>query len=280
MSSSGSDMTVILHEDTNISAEDLKHMTESGAKIGIELDAVYVEATDEETNKRKSFLDELPPAMELSNTFTNYPLKNTEVPPPSQESTSKDDHEPSSSLTAERNSKNFSCPFPDNGASSGSYLETKNLNNTLPSCISLASSHASNKSNDHTECSNEKNLSRNVEGKGFFARLKSFRKSFRRTRSMVGSKESLRTTSPAFDANANVLSGLDVKPSLKGIKAQDLSRTSRFNKGLRHLDNCHQRVVGLKSVSSDHLNHYRISTVSQTDAISAKSLEILIETCI
>ena len=306
MSSSGSDMTVILHDDMDISVEDLKQLTESGSKIGIEIAPIHVETADELLAGRGGNPNELPPAMELSNTFANYqqrvPEQNKNVNPKTKE-TSKTLKENSSST--ENSGKNNTLKRLVES------LHNENLSNDnlLPSsynmqssCSSIASSRASSKSTG-TEGSKGRSLSKNG-GKGFLSRLKSFRNSFRAKKSDSVSfeqngnnsrngvieendhnrNENLSRRFPSTtDSNANVVSSSRSRRKSESKDAQThgaqvMSR--RSYDVFRHPNNDLRRVVGVKSVSSDHLNAYRVNNASHANEVTRKSIEVLVETCI
>lgn len=307
MSSSGSDMTVILHDDMDISVEDLKQLTESGSKIGIEIAPIHVETADELLAGRSSNPDELPPAMELSNTFANYqqrvPEQNKNVNPKTRETSKKLKENSSSTENSGKNNtlKRLVDSLHNENLSNDNLLPSSY--NMQSSCSSIASSRASSKSTG-TEGSKGRSPSKNG-GKGFLSRLKSFRNSFRAKKSdsvsfeqngnnsrnngvMEGNyhnrNETLSRRFPSSaDANANVVSSSRsrTKSESKGAQTHGAQVMSRRSYDVfRHPNNDLRRVVGVKSVSSDHLNAYRVNNASHVNEATAKSIEVLVETCI
>ena len=303
VSSSGSDMTVILHDDMDISAEDLKQLTESGSKIGIEIAPIHVETGEEPLADPSNNPGELPPAMELSKTFTNYQERisdqNEKVNPKIMETPNLSSLENSGkNNTLKRLVESLHCEnlSKDN-------LLPPSYNNMQSSCSSIASSRASSKSTG-TEGSKEKNSSKNG-GKGFLSRLKNFRNSFRAKKSdsisfdKNGKKsenlgilegkdhnrnEDLSRRFPtSTDTNANVLSSScnRTKSESKVAETHGAQAMSRRSYDVfRHPNNDLRRVVGVKSVSSDHLNAYRVKNSPPAGEITANSIEVLVETCI
>ena len=311
VSSSGSDMTVILHEDMDISVDDLKQLTESGSKIGIEIAPIDVETGDELFDDPDNVPDELPPAMELSNSLTNYQKRvpgnikgNWDLPMTKEDYNSKKNA--SSSENAGKNSTLKRLIDAQNNENFSNDNLVPSSCNMQSSCSSIASSRASSKSTG-TENSKGKNSSKNG-GKGFLSKLKSFRNSFRVKKSDTISfeKNGNRSKDPegkvtecenlyrgsdgvprrfpsSTDANANVLSKPRnrTKSETRSAQTQGPQAMSRRSyDAFRHPNNDLRNVVGVKSVSSDHLNAYRINNTPYVNEITAKSLEVLVETCI
>ncbi len=305
-------MTVILHEEMDISVDDLKHLTESGSKIGIEISPIDVETGEELLDEPNNVADELPPAMELSRTFTNYQKRvggNVKA-------------NPELVITDEASNLKENASFPKNIRKNNTLKrlvdaqnnENLSPDNSLPSsydmqssCSSIASSRASSKSNG-TETFKGKNSSKNG-GKGFFRKLKSFRNSFRVKKSdsisfekkenesknssrkikedcedlYDGSENICRRFPSSTDANANVLSKPRgrTKSETRFVHTQGTQPISRRSYDASRHPNYNLRdVVGVKSVSSDHLNAYRINNTADMNEITAKSLDVLVETCI
>lgn len=307
VSSSGSDMTVILHDDMDISAEDLKQLTESGSKIGIEIAPIHVETGNEPLADPSNNPDELPPAMELSKTFTNYqeriPDQSKEGNPKVKETSKSKENSSSTENSGKNNTlKRLVESLHNDNLSNDNLLPSSY--NMQSSCSSIASSRASSKSTG-TEGFKGKNSSKNG-GKGFLSRLKNFRNSFRAKKSDSISLEKNGKKSPenlgilegkahnrtedlprrfpsSTDANANVVSSSRnrTKSESKVAKTHEAQAMSRRSYDVfRHPNNDLRRVVGVKSVSSDHLNAYRVNNSPPVDEITAKSIEVLVETCI
>lgn len=269
ISSSGSDMTVILPEDMDISVEDLKQLTETSSKIGIEISPIPVETSEDCSNDLNNDLGELPPAMELSNSFRNYQkcfsdhhntnreLAVTKVASNLRETTSSQIHiGKSNTLKRFVDAKNNEC------------LHSESLvpSSMQASCLSIASSRGSGKSTGTENCKG-KDSSKNSK-KGLLSKFKSFRNSLR-----IKKSDSI-SFQKKTDGNANVLSKHRDKTKSENV----ISRKSYD--AFRHPNSSLRDVVGVKSVSSDHLNAYRVNNKSHVDEITAKSLEMLVETCI
>ena len=305
-------MTVILHEDMDVSVDDLKQLRESGSKIGMEIAPIDMETGNEKLDD-PDVVDEMPPAMKLSNTFENYQKRisgNVKVNPElviGTESCNFQEH----ASTPENNSKNNTLKryrsAKNNQNISGDNLAPSS-GSVQSSCSSIASSRGSSKSTG-TEGSRGK-LSTKNGGKGFFSRLKNIRNSLRvkksdsttfekREKKSKNSKSDTqeseafhhesddisRQLTSSTDANANVVS----KPRNRTMSHTRVMNTQptqpliarRSYDAFRHPNNnFRSNVVGGKSMSSDHLNACRISNTLHIDEATAKSLEVLVETCI
>ena len=301
VSSSGSDMTAILQEEMDVSVDDLKQLTESGSKIAMEIAAIHVGNSNELLHETDNAPNELPPAMELSKTFThnqkrvpNDVKRNPELAITNEASNFKEnaaDHtRKDNTLKRLIDSKNNEDLSADNSLSSSYDMQS--------SCSSIASSRASSKSTGK-ESFRGKNSSKNG-GKGFLSKLKGFRNSFRVKKSggiSIEKKEKLKVSESlcdgnneisrrfpsSTDANANVLpKSRNRTKSDTGVAqtrgTQSISR--RSYDAFRHPNNNLRNVVGVKSVSSEHLSAYRINSTPNMNAIAARSLDVLAETCI
>ena len=309
ISSSGSDMTVILQEDIDISVDDLRQLKESGSKIGIDIAPIVVETGDDLLEGCSDIPTEMPPAMELSKSLKNYQMsipKNVHSNSqsiPIKETISLRENPPSMPL-----SDKSTFPHFKNSERLSSHCSTPSNSNASSACSSVASSRASSKTTVN-EGSEGKNSSKSSEGgKGFFSRLKSFRSSFRAKKSDHNSfdkkgKFSKNTQgkrkehniicnenegmsqqfSTNTDNNSNVLfkhrNRTKSETRIVNTKSNEaLSR--RSYDAFRHPNNSLSDVVGAKSVSSDHLNRYRVTNAPNFNEVNAKSLEMLVETCI
>jgi hypothetical protein len=283
----------------DISVDDLRQLTESGSKIGIDITAIHVGDSNEHLDATDSLPDELPPAMELSKTFEHYQKRmpadtrrNTELVVINEATNSNENG------TTERTSKNNTLKRLIDAQNNES-LSADNLlssgYNMQSSCSSIASSRASTKSTG-TDSSKGKNSSKNG-GKGFLSKLKGFRNSFRKKSDSISfekkgkinesesiydeNEEIARRFPSSTDANANVLATPRNRTKSETGHVQGTQVIARRSyDAFRHPNNNLRNVVGVKSVSSDHLNAYRINNTANINAIAARSLDVLAETCI
>ena len=353
-------MTVILNDDKDISAGDLRQLAQSSSEIGIEIDSLELDSSDDlpessdstaEKNSQDSgdLLATVDDAARSGN--DEYPTnsqgtldgrtlsgetgndrsfscaskeagKNQSFAYISREGCS--DWETDETSKRDRKLKNMHLKYEQSvgdevlNTTEQKTAETPLFYNTLPresdnrieeeSCYAVKGKRSCGKNGDG--------------GKGLFSRLKNIRKSFRgkkgegknleksgkASRNSVKKIEKREKTPDTdirgvldsrsltrIDDNSNEMNKKTNKPPKsrdltaspeyrtkvvrKDVLAVTDEKSRRLNEALRQSGATLRRVVGVKSISSDHLNSLRINQPSGFE-ISAKSLEVLLETCI
>lgn len=346
ISSSGSEMTVITNDDRNISAGDLRQLAQSGSDIGIDIDPLDVDFSDDFPDSSDSTPEKTrPDPTDWSTTPDDPPTRqakhsvNSDEVLKSRVATSFEEpgYNRSYSSKGTGNNQTLAHAFgePGNERNRSEHFKRPNDSEELltppgqrssgSSFSSITSSRESGKGigTSSSESSKGKHSGKSGEsGKGFMSRLKSIRNSFRGKKTDgKGSEKSGKSSRnaaknaekcekaasadirrvlgsrslPIFDSNSNEMSERtkEIKKLIdKTTSSDDCSKVTnqeslsakdgqsrRSYEALKQPSDNLRSVVGVKSVSSDHLYSYRANR-PQFRKVSTKSLEVLVETCI